>query len=120
MKHCLVLVLVLLLCSGMLPEGSGLRCYKCSDYTGRCENVQECTYEDSCISLHERGGKTVRQCTRYTDCDISRLTQMFPSISSFTYRCCNSNLCNSGSGVAVATPVVALMGSLLSACWSWM
>lgn len=36
-------------------SGSGLRCYKCSDYTGRCQNVQECTYEDSCMSLSERG-----------------------------------------------------------------
>lgn len=39
--------------------GSALRCYKCSDYTGRCENVQECTYEDSCLSLSERGGLSV-------------------------------------------------------------
>uniref|UniRef100_A0A3Q1BZP7 Potassium inwardly rectifying channel subfamily J member 11, like n=1 Tax=Amphiprion ocellaris TaxID=80972 RepID=A0A3Q1BZP7_AMPOC len=75
--------------------GSGLRCYKCADYTGRCQNVQECTFEDSCISLSERGGKTIRQCIRYTDCDNSRLTQMFPAISGFTYRCCSSNLCNS-------------------------
>ncbi|XP_037833977.1 CD59 glycoprotein isoform X2 [Kryptolebias marmoratus] len=52
MKFCLSLVL--LLCSGMLRVGSGLRCYRCSDYTGRCENVQECTFEDSCISLSER------------------------------------------------------------------
>ena len=35
--------------------GAALRCYKCSDYTGRCENVQECTYEDACVSLSERG-----------------------------------------------------------------
>ncbi|XP_072241395.1 CD59 glycoprotein [Leuresthes tenuis] len=117
MKHCLGFVLLLF--SGMLHAGSGLRCYKCSDYTGRCENVQECTYEDSCISLSERGGKTIRQCIRYTDCDIARLTQMFPSISSFTYRCCNNNLCNSGNTITTATPVLALMGSLLSLWWCW-
>uniref|UniRef100_A0A3Q2ZZQ4 MAC-inhibitory protein n=1 Tax=Kryptolebias marmoratus TaxID=37003 RepID=A0A3Q2ZZQ4_KRYMA len=99
--------------------GSGLRCYRCSDYTGRCENVQECTFEDSCISLSERGGRTIRQCIRYTDCDISRLTQMFSYISSYTYRCCNSNLCNSGSTVAMATPVLALLGSVLSVWWFW-
>uniref|UniRef100_A0A3Q3XKA0 MAC-inhibitory protein n=1 Tax=Mola mola TaxID=94237 RepID=A0A3Q3XKA0_MOLML len=91
--------LFLLVCLGTLHTGFGLRCYKCSDYTGRCENVQECTYEDSCISLSERGGKTIRQCIRYTDCDNSRLSQMFPAISGFTYRCCSSNLCNSGSAV---------------------
>uniref|UniRef100_A0A7N8YPH0 MAC-inhibitory protein n=1 Tax=Mastacembelus armatus TaxID=205130 RepID=A0A7N8YPH0_9TELE len=101
-------------------SGSGLRCYKCSDYTGRCTNVQECTYEDACISLSETGGKTIRQCIRYTDCDNSRLNQMFPSISAFTYRCCSSNLCNSASTVATAIPALALVGSLLSIWWSWM
>uniref|UniRef100_A0A668S714 MAC-inhibitory protein n=1 Tax=Oreochromis aureus TaxID=47969 RepID=A0A668S714_OREAU len=129
-------LLLLLLCFGTLhvgeseflliinhPEGfirSGLRCYKCQDYTGRCQNVQECTYEDSCISLSERGGKTIRQCIRYTDCDNSRLSQMFPSISAFTYRCCSSNLCNSGTASTTVTPLVALLGSLLSLWWCWM
>ncbi|XP_070687140.1 CD59 glycoprotein [Pempheris klunzingeri] len=117
MKRCLGLFL--LVCFGMLHLGAGLRCYKCSDYTGRCQNVQECTYEDSCISLSERGGKTIRQCIRYTDCDNSRLTQMFPAISGFTYRCCSSNLCNSGNAVTTATPVLALAGSLLSVWWCW-
>ncbi|XP_049429587.1 CD59 glycoprotein [Epinephelus fuscoguttatus] len=121
MKRCLGLFL--LVCCGMLSVGSGLRCYKCADYTGRCQNVQECTYEDSCISLSERGGKTIRQCIRYTDCDNSRLSQMFPAISGFTYRCCSSNLCNSGSTVTTATPALALglalAGSLLSVWWCW-
>uniref|UniRef100_A0AAX7SZW8 CD59 molecule (CD59 blood group) b n=1 Tax=Astatotilapia calliptera TaxID=8154 RepID=A0AAX7SZW8_ASTCA len=101
-------------------RSSGLRCYKCQDYTGRCQDVQECTYEDSCISLSERGGKTIRQCIRYTDCDNSRLSQMFPAISAFTYRCCSSNLCNSGTACTAVTPLVALLGSLLSVWWCWM
>ncbi|XP_072291305.1 CD59 glycoprotein [Eucyclogobius newberryi] len=96
------LKLLLLLLLGTVQTGLGLRCYKCSDYTGRCQNVQECTYEDSCISISERGGKTIRQCLRYTDCDNSRLQQMFPSISGITYRCCSSNLCNSGSASTAA------------------
>ncbi|TNN00653.1 hypothetical protein fugu_011899 [Takifugu bimaculatus] len=45
--------LFLLVCLGVFRAGLGLRCYNCSDNTGRCENVQECTYEDSCISLSE-------------------------------------------------------------------
>ncbi|KAM9854640.1 CD59 glycoprotein [Aulostomus maculatus] len=114
------LSLILLLCFGMLHVGFGLRCYKCSDYTGRCENVQECTYEDSCLSLSERGGKTIRQCIRYTDCENSRLTQMFPAISGYTYRCCSSNLCNSSDAVTMAMPVLALLGSLLNVWWCWM
>ncbi|XP_022617324.1 CD59 glycoprotein-like [Seriola dumerili] len=119
MKRCLGLLLLLLWC-GMLQPGAALRCYKCSDYTGRCEKVQDCTYEDSCLTLSEKGGKTIRQCIRYTDCDISRLGLMFPSISSFTYRCCSSNLCNSSNAVTTTTPILALLGSLLTVWWSWM
>ncbi|KAI5100306.1 CD59 glycoprotein isoform X1, partial [Silurus meridionalis] len=89
-----------------------LRCYKCSDYYGGwCENVQECTYEDSCLYLHEKGGKTIRQCIRYTDCDNSRLSQMFPAVSGFQYRCCTSSLCNSGTR---DTAVFSLFITLLS------
>ncbi|KAM8861405.1 CD59 glycoprotein [Synchiropus picturatus] len=104
---------ILLLLCGLLTPGSGLRCYRCSDYSGRCENVQECTYEDACLSLSERGGRTVRQCVRYTECNVSRLTQMFPFISDFMFRCCSSNLCNSGHTLAKATPLLPLIGSLL-------
>ncbi|XP_064786588.1 CD59 glycoprotein [Oncorhynchus masou masou] len=116
MKRSLGLCLVV--CFGILDLGCALRCFKCSDYTGRCENVQDCTYEDSCLSLSERGGKTIRQCIRYTDCDNSRLSQMFPAVSGFTYRCCNSNLCNSSTTIATRGPVFALMGSLLVFWWS--
>ncbi|XP_028307267.1 CD59 glycoprotein isoform X2 [Gouania willdenowi] len=98
---------VLIIISVMLLQHvCGLRCYKCSDYTGRCQNVQECTYEDSCISLSEQGGRTIRQCIRYTDCDNSRLSQMFPSISGFSYRCCSSNLCNAAF---TAAPTMLLL-----------
>uniref|UniRef100_A0AAQ4PE44 CD59 molecule (CD59 blood group) b n=1 Tax=Gasterosteus aculeatus aculeatus TaxID=481459 RepID=A0AAQ4PE44_GASAC len=68
-----------------------------------------------CGLLHQ-GGKTIRQCIRYTDCDNSRLSQMFPAVSGFTYRCCSSNLCN-----AAAPPPVLVLGlglSLLSLWWS--
>ncbi|KAJ0029049.1 hypothetical protein NQD34_004046 [Periophthalmus magnuspinnatus] len=114
------LKLLLLLLLGSIQTGLGLRCYKCSDYTGHCQNVQECTYEDSCISISERGGKTIRQCLRYTDCDNSRLQQMFPSIRGVTYRCCSSNLCNSGStSSSSARPLCVLTTTLIALCWAW-
>ncbi|XP_028441754.1 CD59 glycoprotein [Perca flavescens] len=111
----------LLLFCATLQMGSGLSCYKCADYTGQCETVQECTSEDSCVSLSEKGGKTIRQCIRYTDCNNARLGQLFPAMSDFNYRCCNSNLCNSGNAVATATPALALAltAAVLSVWWSW-
>ncbi|KAM9496752.1 CD59 glycoprotein [Clarias gariepinus] len=97
--------------------GGSLSCYKCSDYQGGwCDRIQECSYEDSCLSLHEKGGKTIRQCIRYTDCDNSRLSQMFPALSGFNYRCCNTNLCNSGHR---HTAILSLFSiSLLGMWWS--
>uniref|UniRef100_A0A3B4WVB3 MAC-inhibitory protein n=1 Tax=Seriola lalandi dorsalis TaxID=1841481 RepID=A0A3B4WVB3_SERLL len=106
--------------SSSSSAGAALRCYNCIDNTGPCEKVQDCTNEDACLVLTGKGGKTVSQCIRYTDCKLSNLGVMFPSISSFTYRCCSSNLCNSGNAVTTTTPILALLGSLLTVCWSWM
>ncbi|XP_062859414.1 CD59 glycoprotein isoform X2 [Trichomycterus rosablanca] len=109
--------LFLVICTVTVSVGSSLQCYKCSDYYGGwCSKVQDCSYEDSCLSLQEKGGKTIRQCIRYTDCDNSRLSQMFPALSGFTYRCCNTNLCNSGH--RVDTAVFTLLISLLALLWS--
>ncbi|KAJ8333851.1 hypothetical protein SKAU_G00411700 [Synaphobranchus kaupii] len=93
--------------------GSTLQCYKCSDYSGRCSNVQDCTYEDACLSLSERGGKTIRRCIRYTDCDNARLTQMFPAVSGFTYRCCSSNLCNASPATLISRSFLGFLVSLV-------
>ncbi|XP_061697161.1 CD59 glycoprotein [Syngnathoides biaculeatus] len=116
-----VLMMMMMMTATFVQPGDALRCYKCSDYTGRCDDVRECTYEDACLTLSVQGGKTVRQCIRYTDCDNSRLSQMFPSMSSFSYRCCNNNLCNSSgaAGVATSGPLL-LIGWLLSALVPWL
>jgi len=66
------------------------------------------------------GGKTVRQCLRYTDCDNSRLSQMFPALSGFTYRCCSSNMCNAAAPVSMAMPALALIGSLAVLWLTWL
>ncbi|XP_074490167.1 CD59 glycoprotein-like [Sebastes fasciatus] len=108
---------------------SDCRCYNCSDYTGRCQNVQKCTYEeDSCLSLTERDGKIIRQCFRFTDCDRSVLSQIFTDIYSHS-SCCSGDLCNSDDyddfrDVSnTAPPFLALIltvaGSLLSVWWFW-
>ncbi|XP_067293147.1 CD59 glycoprotein isoform X2 [Pseudorasbora parva] len=112
--------LFLLLCCVPVSFGSSLRCYKCEDYTGgHCSVQQVCSYEDACLYLHEKGGKTIRRCIRYTDCDNSRLSQKFPAISEYTYRCCNTDLCNSGPATAASTSLLYLL-PVLSGLWSCM
>lgn len=37
----------------MTFSGSGLNCYKCESYSGLCETVESCTFEDACISLSD-------------------------------------------------------------------
>ncbi|XP_077374047.1 uncharacterized protein LOC144016592 isoform X1 [Festucalex cinctus] len=82
--------------------------------TERCRDEIEIHVKKYKLSL--QGGKTLRQCIRYTDCDNSRLSQMFPAaMSSFSYRCCNNNLCNSSGAVGVAPPPMLLIGWLLGA-----
>lgn len=70
-------------------------------------------------SSHFLGGKTIRRCIRYTDCDNSRLSQKFPSISEYTYRCCNTDLCNSGPATAASTWILSLL-AVLTSLWSCM
>lgn len=118
MKLCLSVVLLLLV--GLVQPGSGLSCYKCESYSGLCENVEDCTTQDACLSLSEQEGKTVRRCIRYTDCNNARLSLMFPSMKAFTYRCCTNNLCNSAGASTKATPAVALAAALLAIWWCWL
>uniref|UniRef100_A0A672M751 UPAR/Ly6 domain-containing protein n=1 Tax=Sinocyclocheilus grahami TaxID=75366 RepID=A0A672M751_SINGR len=66
---------------------------------------------------HFLGGKTIRRCIRYTDCDNSRLSQKFPSISEYTYRCCNTDLCNSGPATVASTWILSLL-AVLTGLWS--
>ncbi|KAL3045421.1 CD59 glycoprotein-like isoform X2 [Trematomus bernacchii] len=104
------LSLALLLCSAVFSVGSAIRCYSCKDYSGSCSKQRDCSYDDACLTLSERGGMTFRQCLKYTDCEYSRLSQMFPQVSSFTFKCCNSDLCNSAPSAA-ASSVIGLLAS---------
>uniref|UniRef100_A0A8C5BU35 UPAR/Ly6 domain-containing protein n=1 Tax=Gadus morhua TaxID=8049 RepID=A0A8C5BU35_GADMO len=60
---------------------SAIRCYSCKDYTASCSKQRDCSYDDACLTLTERGGQTYRQCLKYSDCEYSRLGQMFPQVS---------------------------------------
>ncbi len=128
-------------------SGSAIRCYSCKDYTASCSKQRDCSYDDACLTLNERGtpllytsasvhqytctittesvgfwlaktpslinlaantscpvlirsfsvheffcwdsavcpagGMTYRQCLKYSDCEYSRLAQMFPQVTAF-------------------------------------
>lgn len=117
---------------------SAIRCYSCKDYTASCSKQRDCSYDDACLTLNERGvymcphyakilvdtncllsnntfldlisnvfclnssvlllmrfcsdsavlaagGMTYRQCLKYSECEYSRLGQMFPQVTSQTH-----------------------------------
>lgn len=98
-------------CAAVL-SGSAIRCYSCKDYTASCTKQRDCSYDDACLTLVERGtyrppvpldltgpsgpqvslwishlavccsagGMTYRKCLKYTECERSRLAQMFPQV----------------------------------------
>uniref|UniRef100_A0A8C6S8Y4 UPAR/Ly6 domain-containing protein n=1 Tax=Neogobius melanostomus TaxID=47308 RepID=A0A8C6S8Y4_9GOBI len=47
-----------------------------------------------CVHVSVSGGDTYRSCVRYSKCDFNILSWAFPTLSSFSYSCCNSELCN--------------------------
>ncbi|XP_073318729.1 CD59 glycoprotein [Pagrus major] len=114
MKRTLGICLVI--CSALIGLGSAIRCYSCKDYTASCSKQRDCSYDDACLTLTERGGMTYRQCLKYSDCEYSRLAQMFPQVSSFTFKCCNSDLCNSAPSSAVSS-VIGLLASVAVMWW---
>ncbi|XP_072527659.1 CD59 glycoprotein [Salminus brasiliensis] len=101
----------------LLGLGSAIKCYKCRDYTGSCTKTQDCRFEDSCLTLNERGGDTYRQCIKYSDCEFAMLSQMFPHVSSFTYKCCNSDLCNGAPMTIASSSLLSLLVSLAVLWW---
>lgn len=102
----------LLLCCALLGLGTAIKCYSCKDYTASCTKQRDCSYDDACLTLTERGGMTYRQCLKYSDCDFRTVAQMFPQVASFTFKCCNSDLCNSAPSSAVSS-VTGVVASLL-------
>lgn len=65
------------------------------------------------------GENIVRQCIKYSDCNFDLLSIKFPTFSGFKFSCCQTNLCNSGHALKMTTPILVLLGALLSVIWSW-
>ncbi|XP_068165774.1 CD59 glycoprotein [Antennarius striatus] len=107
----------LLVFSALIGLGSTIRCFSCKDYTSSCYKQRDCSYDDACLTLNERGGMTYRQCLKYSDCEYSRLAQMFPQVSSFTFKCCNADLCNSAPSSAAGSLIGALVSLVVIWCF---
>lgn len=115
MKFSLVLAL-LLLCV-LLPLGESIRCYACQDYTGSCSKTKECSQVDACYTLKARGGDTYRDCSKFSECNFNDLSIKYPNIASFTFSCCNKDLCNSAPA-ASASVLIGVVCSLLAVWWA--
>uniref|UniRef100_A0A672GQK8 UPAR/Ly6 domain-containing protein n=1 Tax=Salarias fasciatus TaxID=181472 RepID=A0A672GQK8_SALFA len=87
----------------------------CKDYTASCTK-QDCSYENACLTLNERGGMTYRQCLKYSDCVYSRLGPMFPQASKLHFKCCDSDLCNSAPSLQQSS-LIGLLTSLVVMWW---
>uniref|UniRef100_A0A8C6S9E6 UPAR/Ly6 domain-containing protein n=1 Tax=Neogobius melanostomus TaxID=47308 RepID=A0A8C6S9E6_9GOBI len=79
--------------SGLTGPSDSIKCYSCQDYSGSCSKTEVCPLDDACLTLKARGGDTYRSCVRYSKCDFNILSWAFPTLSSFSYSCCNSELC---------------------------
>jgi len=115
MKRSLGICVVM--CCALIGLGSAIRCYSCEDYTGSCSEQRDCGHDgDACLTLIESEGMTYRQCLKYSDCEYSQLRQIFSRVSSFTFKCCNSDLCNSAPSSA-ASSLIGLLASVAVMWW---
>lgn len=73
-----------------------------------------------CALSSPDGGKMIRRCIRYTDCNNARLSVSYPYIKAFSFRCCTNNLCNSAGISTKAKPAFALAAALLAVWWCWL
>lgn len=113
-----VFVALILICA-TLQLGDCIKCFSCQDYTGTCSKTRDCSQDDACLTLKARGGDTYRSCMKYSECDFTRLSFMYPQIKNFKFDCCNSDLCNSAP-LASASVVIGLLCSLLTVWWTSM
>ncbi|XP_030622266.1 CD59 glycoprotein [Chanos chanos] len=103
---------VSLVCLALCGLGAAIQCYSCSDYTGSCTKTVDCSLDDACLTLKERGGDTHRKCVKYSDCSFKTMSIQFPRVQQFTFDCCTTDLCNAASFTAVSKPVLAVLSSL--------
>ncbi|XP_026202810.1 CD59 glycoprotein-like [Anabas testudineus] len=78
----------------MFGFGLSLQCYSCPHgSSSKCKVKQDCIQaEDACLKLTS-GDMTYTECVTYTDCNFRTLAQRY-SFSSFSFSCCQSDLCN--------------------------
>ncbi|XP_067104607.1 CD59 glycoprotein [Osmerus mordax] len=109
--------LCLAFCFAIFELGSAIRCYACQDYTGSCTKTQDCSLDDACLSLHVRGGDIIRRCIKNSECDFNQLSNAYPQVESFSYKCCTSNLCNGAVSISGGKPLLGLLVSLVGIWW---
>ncbi|XP_062845675.1 CD59 glycoprotein-like [Trichomycterus rosablanca] len=96
--------------------GAAIKCYSCLGVTGDCPATQDCK-EDSCLKLDDKGGQKYRACINYSKCDNANLGLLYPSVSSFSFKCCQTDLCNGAPESAAKSSLIGLMFSLALFFW---
>ncbi|XP_060118536.1 CD59 glycoprotein [Heteronotia binoei] len=96
---------------------SVIKCYDCIPGPSLCKTEKNCSSEyDSCIwaSLGEQ--KEASNCWKYSQCDDKNIKKHFDA-STFKFRCCKSDLCNSSPlimpGSMITLSIVLLLTTLL-------
>uniref|UniRef100_A0A8C6S983 MAC-inhibitory protein n=2 Tax=Neogobius melanostomus TaxID=47308 RepID=A0A8C6S983_9GOBI len=115
-KMKLRLVLAVALLYALMPTGDSIKCYSCEKISGSCDQTKVCPLDDACLTLKAQGD-TYRSCVKYNKCDFNSLSFVYPTLSSFSFSCCNSDLCNSAPA-ASASLLIGLLCSLLAVWWT--
>nr|XP_056708181.1 CD59 glycoprotein-like [Euleptes europaea] len=104
MKYLLITVAFVAL---FYPSESVIKCYDCSSTSSPCETQKNCSAEfDSCIWVKLGEHIKTYSCWKSSQCEFKDIENHF-NTGSFSYKCCNSNLCNS-SPLTIAGSMITL------------
>nr|XP_056708232.1 CD59 glycoprotein-like [Euleptes europaea] len=93
MKYLLITIAFVAL---FYPSESAITCYDCSHTSSPCKIAETCSAEfDSCVWVKSDEHEESYSCWKSSQCEFKDIEEHF-NTGSFSYKCCHSDLCNSG------------------------